>query len=65
MRASNGVSEPRAASVAGVITLALHEAAYMSEIARAGIESVDPGQAEAAKSLGMEPRLTMRRIILP
>jgi polar amino acid transport system permease protein len=37
----------------------------MSEIVRAGILSVDPGQTEAAKSLGMTSRLTMRRIVLP
>lgn len=37
----------------------------MSEIIRAGILSVDPGQAEAAKSLGMTPGKTMSRIVLP
>ncbi|GAB3405081.1 amino acid ABC transporter permease [Schumannella luteola] len=48
-----------------VIGLALNEAAYMSEIARAGILSVDKGQDEAAVALGMTWGQTMRRIILP
>lgn len=47
------------------IGLALNEAAYLSEIVRAGLEAVDPGQAEAAKALGMKRSLIMRRIILP
>jgi polar amino acid transport system permease protein len=50
---------------AGVLALTLNEAAYMAEIIRAGINSVDIGQTEAAKSLGMTYRLYMRRIILP
>ncbi len=49
----------------GVIGLGLSEAAYMAEIARAGILSVDKGQAEAAQALGMAPGKTMRRIVLP
>ncbi len=49
----------------GIIGLGLSEAAYMAEIARAGILSVDRGQAEAAQALGMPPGRTMRRIILP
>jgi polar amino acid transport system permease protein len=53
------------AMVAGVIAFGLHEAAYMSEITRAGIASIGRGQAEAAKSLGMSRALTMRKIILP
>lgn len=47
------------------IGLALNEAAYLSEIVRAGLEAVDPGQTEAAKALGMNRTLIMRRIILP
>jgi polar amino acid transport system permease protein len=50
---------------AGIIALGVNEGAYMSEIVRAGILSVDPGQGEAAKSLGMTYGQTMRRIILP
>jgi polar amino acid transport system permease protein len=48
-----------------VLGLGLSEAAYMSEIARAGILSVDTGQAEAAEALGMSSGKTMRRIVLP
>lgn len=51
--------------VAGILGLALNYAAYMSEVYRAGILSVDKGQLEAAASLGMTPSLTMRRIVLP
>lgn len=50
---------------AGTLALAINEGAYMAEIIRAGIESIDPGQMEAAKSLGMGYGLAMRRIILP
>jgi polar amino acid transport system permease protein len=49
----------------GIIGLGLSEAAYMAEIARAGILSVDPGQNEAAAALGMSDGLAMRRIVLP
>ncbi len=48
-----------------VIAFSLNEGAYMSEIIRAGISSVDAGQMEAAKSLGMRYSLAMRRIVLP
>jgi len=48
-----------------VLGLGLSEAAYMAEIARAGILSVDKGQAEAAEALGMNKGKTMRRIVLP
>src|SRR3954466_10509264 len=50
---------------AGLLGLALSEGAYMAEIVRAGIQSVDPGQAEAASALGMSRGRTMRRIVLP
>lgn len=52
-------------TIAALLALGLNEAAYASEIVRAGIQSVDTGQAEAAHSLGMRPTLTMRRIVLP
>ncbi|MBV9691750.1 MAG: ABC transporter permease subunit [Ktedonobacteraceae bacterium] len=48
-----------------LIAFSLNEGAYMAEIIRAGITSVDVGQMEAAKSLGMRYALAMRRIILP
>jgi polar amino acid transport system permease protein len=50
---------------AGILALGINEGAYMSEIVRAGILSIDPGQMEAAKSLGMPFGQAMRRIILP
>jgi polar amino acid transport system permease protein len=49
----------------GAIGLGLSEAAYMAEIARAGITSVDTGQREAAEALGMDGGTAMRRIVLP
>lgn len=49
----------------GIVGLGLSEAAYMAEIARAGIQSVDDGQREAAQALGMSSGKTMRRIVLP
>lgn len=51
--------------IVAVIALCLNSAAYVSEIIRAGIEAVDKGQAEAARSLGMNGRLTMLYIIVP
>ncbi|ROP29138.1 amino acid ABC transporter permease [Couchioplanes caeruleus] len=51
--------------VAGVLALGLSEAAYMAEIVRAGIQSVDPGQAEAASALGMSRGRVLRRVVLP
>ncbi|HYN29769.1 MAG TPA: amino acid ABC transporter permease [Dermatophilaceae bacterium] len=51
--------------IMGIIGLGLSEAAYMAEIARAGILSVDDGQREAAEALGMPPGRTMRRVVLP
>ena len=50
---------------AATLALAINEGAYMAEIVRAGIEAIEPGQMEAAKSLGMTYGLAMRRIILP
>jgi polar amino acid transport system permease protein len=50
---------------AGIAALAVNEGAYMTEIVRAGILSIDPGQMEAAKSLGMTYSKAMRRIVLP
>jgi polar amino acid transport system permease protein len=51
--------------VAGLLALALSEGAYMAEIVRAGIMSIDQGQTEAAQALGMSRLLTLRRIVLP
>lgn len=51
--------------VGGILGLGLSEAAYMAEIARAGILSVDPGQREAACALGMSSSKATRRVVLP
>ncbi|WP_232217790.1 amino acid ABC transporter permease [Virgibacillus sp. SK37] len=50
---------------AGVAGLAFHSGAYIAEIIRGAIQSIEKGQREAGRSLGMSPSLTMRRIILP
>ncbi|MGD0006637.1 MAG: amino acid ABC transporter permease [Anaerolineaceae bacterium] len=50
---------------AGTLALGVNEGAYMAEIVRAGIEAIDVGQMEAAKSLGMSYATAMRRIVLP
>lgn len=47
------------------VALVLNSAAYVCEIVRAGIDAVERGQTEAARSLGLNARQTMRRIILP
>src|SRR5919202_2711094 len=52
------------AVVAGIVALGINEGAYMSEIVRAGIDAIDKGQLEAARSLGMTFGLAMRRIVL-
>lgn len=51
--------------MAGILAFSLNSAAYVSEIIRAGIQSVDKGQFEAAKALGVPYRLMMKDIILP
>ena len=50
---------------AAIVGLSLNEAAYLAEIVRAGLNSVDAGQTEAAKALGMKDGPILRRIILP
>jgi polar amino acid transport system permease protein len=50
---------------AGIIALSFNYGAYMTEIFRAGIQAVPPGQREAAQALGMPEHLIMRRIVLP
>ncbi|MFI7153819.1 amino acid ABC transporter permease [Nonomuraea sp. NPDC050022] len=51
--------------LAAILGLGLNEAAYMAEIIRGGLMSVDPGQTEAASALGMSRGRTFRRIVLP
>ncbi len=60
-----GGVEVSGAIQAGIVALGVNEGAYMTEIVRAGILAIDPGQMEAAKSLGMTYRKAMRRIVLP
>ncbi|WP_439096840.1 amino acid ABC transporter permease [Bacillus massiliigorillae] len=50
---------------AGALALGIHSGAYIAEIFRGSIQSIDRGQMEAARSLGMPYSLSMRRIILP
>jgi polar amino acid transport system permease protein len=63
--ASVGANHLITTFVAGLLGLGLNEGAYMAEIVRAGILSVDEGQTEAAQSLGMRRILTLRRVVLP
>ena len=51
--------------LAAFVALSLNEAAYMSEIIRAGLLSVDPGQELAGRALGMSRRQILRRVIVP
>ncbi len=51
--------------IPGVVALALNSGAYLSEIIRAGIQSIDGGQMEAARSLGLSQVQSMRFIVLP
>ncbi|MGL5033059.1 MAG: ABC transporter permease subunit, partial [Microcystaceae cyanobacterium] len=50
---------------AAIIALSLNVAAYLAEIIRGGIQSIDPGQAEACQSLGMSPFQAMKEVIFP
>lgn len=59
-----GESSPEAI-YSGFVALSLNAAAYIAEIFRAGIQSIDAGQMEAARSLGMTKGMAMRTIILP
>lgn len=52
-------------AIAGIIALSINTGAYIAEIVRGGIQSVSRGQEEAARSLGMDGSLTMRKVILP
>ena len=50
---------------AAVLALSLNSAAYIAEIVRAGVQSIEPGQVEAAQSLGLWPGQTLRYIVFP
>ena len=60
-----GLNMTLSALQAGTICLALNSGAYMAEIIRAGIQSVDKGQMEAARSLGLPYWRSMQRVVLP
>ena len=60
-----GPPEQLPSFLAGVVALALYEGAYITEIVRAGIQSVDKGQWEAAFSVGLSPFKRMRLVIMP
>jgi polar amino acid transport system permease protein len=62
---SFGIFNLDGAVVAAILALGVNEGAYMREIIRAGIDAIDKGQMEAARSLGMTRGLAMRRIVLP
>ena len=53
------------ATISCIIALSLHGGAYVGEIARAGIQSIDTGQYEAGKSIGLTYQQLMRKIVLP
>lgn len=61
------VGDPRLlpALISGTVVLALFESAFVGEIVRAGLESVDPGQKEAARALGMGSLHELRFVVLP
>lgn len=50
---------------AGIVTVAINAGAYFAEIIRAGIQSIDKGQTEAARSLGLDSKQNMRYVVLP
>ncbi|MBE5759924.1 MAG: amino acid ABC transporter permease [Clostridiales bacterium] len=60
-----GIDFRLTAPAAGVITLSLNAGAYISELFRGGIQAVDPGQMEAARSLGLTYGRAMAKVILP
>lgn len=62
---TNALSFRMSAFVAGVIALSLNAGAYLSEIFRGGIQAVNNGQMEAARSLGLSYGKAMRKVILP
>lgn len=60
-----GHQYPINAYAAGIIACGINSGAYVAEIVRSGIQSIDRGQTEAARSLGMSSAQTMRYIVLP
>ena len=62
---SFGLSISTFAYITGLIAVSLNSAAYVAEIIRSGINAIDKGQMEAARSLGMKKSLAMEEVILP
>lgn len=58
-----GISFP--ATIAGIATLGLNASAYIAEIVRGGINAIPVGQTEASKSLGLNSKITMNKVVLP
>lgn len=52
-------------NVCGILACGINSSAYVAEIIRAGLQAIDPGQVEAARSLGMSHRKTMRFVVIP
>ncbi len=70
LRGLFGLSTTQSAAIwttfmAGLVTISLNSTAYMMEVLRAGIGAVDPGQAEAARSLGLSQWQAMRKVVFP
>jgi polar amino acid transport system permease protein len=62
---ARSIKQNHGAFVSGIVALTLNAGAYISEIFRAGIQSIDRGQVEASRSLGMTYGKTMRHVVLP
>ena len=62
---ARNLRQEHGAFLSGAVALTLNAAAYISEIVRAGIQSISRGQVQAAQSLGLNDRYTMRYIVLP
>jgi polar amino acid transport system permease protein len=63
--AARTIRQDYGAFFSGVLALTLNAGAYISEVVRAGIQSIDRGQSEAARSLGLSFRQTMQYVVLP
>ena len=53
------------ATACGILGLGIYSGSYVSEVVRGAIQSIDPGQTEAARSLGMSRAQAMRKVVLP
>ena len=62
---ARSLKQEHGALISGLVALTLNSAAYISEVFRAGIQSIARGQTDAGKSLGMRPMQVMRYVVLP